>query len=355
MDQPPASATPRRRAILDLILLAVIGALLAAAIWAGFSALHRQFWGPSAFVERYLATLADGDAGAALAIPGVAIDTTELEAAGLPATSSDALLRRAVLTYDLADVEIVRESSAGGVTEVTATYAIDGTAGETTFRVRRSGTEGLVPRWTFETSPLGEIEVALRGSRQFTVNGFAIDQRQVSPDGAAADPLDPVALLVFTPGLYAVGVDTATAEADPVNVLADAALKSVPLEIQTTPTKEFTEVVSEKVSSFLGTCATQKVLQPTGCPFGMRIDDRVLPDTLEWSITSQPLVQIVPSGAFWEIAAATGTAHLEADVRSIFDGSVYRFSEDVPFVIDGTVEILPDGTASILVGSPALR
>lgn len=355
MDQPPAISTPPRRAILDLILLAVVGVLLVAAIWAGFSALYRQFWGPSAFVERYLATIAAGDAGAALAIPGVAIDTEDLEAAGLSTTASDALLRRAVLTYELSDIEVVREAPDADVIEVSASYTVDGTPGETTFRVRQTGTEGLVPRWGFETSPLAEIEVSLRGSRQFSVNGFEIDQRQVSPDGATADPLAPVSMLVFTPGIYEVGVDTATAAAEPVKVFADATLQSVPLDIQTTPTRAFRDVVAQKVSSFLAECATQKVLQPTGCPFGIRIDDRVQPDTLQWSIVTEPMVQIVPSGAFWSIASATGTAHLEADVRSIFDGHIYRFSEDVPFVIDGTVEILPDGTASILVGSPALR
>ena len=70
---------------------------------------------------------------------------------------------------------------------------------------------------------------------------------------------------------------------------------------------------------------------------------------------SGPPLTMVPDGAFWALSPSTGTAHLEADVRRLSNGYVYRVSKDVPFVIDGTVDILPDGTASILVGSPDLR
>ncbi|WP_230667616.1 hypothetical protein [Microbacterium sp. MEC084] len=351
----PPRRTPRQQLTRDLILLGVIFVLLAAAIWAGFSALYRQYWGPSAFVERYLELIAEGRAADALTVPGVAIDSADLEAAGLPVSASEALLRSAALTFGLRDVDITQERPVAGGYEVTAAYAIDGTRGQTVFTVRRSGTEGIVPRWSFETSPLGMLEVGVRGSMQFEVNDFEMDKRQVSPDGVDADPLAPVSLLVFSPGLYTVEVDTPTAEAEPVHVLADAALRKVPLDIQAQPTEAFADVVQQQVGSFLAECATQKVLQPTGCPFGIQIDDRVFPETLAWSILATPGVEIVPDGAHWAISPATGTAHIEVDVQALSTGAVYHLSEDVPFVIDGTVEILPDGTASILVGSPALR
>ncbi|MBF0815976.1 hypothetical protein E4U02_06105 [Microbacterium paludicola] len=371
MDQATATATPaaaapggtaepaerraRSRLTRDLLLLGIVGVLLAAAIWAGFSSLYRLFWGPSAFVERYIGMIADGDAAAALAVPGVALDDTDLEAAGLPITSSDALLRSAALTFELTDVAVTEKPVGDEEIEVTATYAIDGVAGKTTFHVTQVGSDGLTPRWGFATSPLAEIRATVLGSMQFSVNGFEMDKRQVSPDREKADPVAPVSLLVFSPGIYSVEVDTATAETGPVKVLADAALKSVPLEVQAEPTKAFTQVVKEKVSAFLAECSTQQVLQPSGCPFGIQIDDRVFADTIAWSIPSEPNVEIVPDGAYWAISPATGTAHIEADVRSIFNGLIYHYSEDVPFVIDGTVDILSDGTASILVGSPALR
>ena len=78
----------------DLGLLALVGLLLVAAVWAAVSAISREFYSPTAFVEHYLDLLAEGRAAEALAVPGVAVDSAALEAAGLPATSSQALLRR---------------------------------------------------------------------------------------------------------------------------------------------------------------------------------------------------------------------------------------------------------------------
>ncbi|GGH42672.1 hypothetical protein [Microbacterium album] len=339
----------------DLLLLGIVGALLAASIAAGFAVLYRQFWGPSAFVERYVSLLAEGRAAEALNVPGVALDTRDLEAAGLPATASEALLRSAVMNRPLSDVEVLSERTVDGVTEVTVGYLAEGRRASSTYRVVRDGTEGLVPRWSFATSPLAVIDLTVRGSMRFTVNDFEIDKRQVSPDGAEAEVLAPVPLLVFSPGLYAITVDTPTARAEETLVLADAAMRGVRVDIQAEPTEEFTGVVQEQVENFLRECGTQQVLQPTGCPFGISIDDRVDGETISWSIIQDPVVEIVPHGAYWAIAPATATAHVEAEVRSIFDGSVYQLSEDVPFVIDGTIDILPDGTASILIGSPMLR
>src|SRR5918994_1666811 len=102
------AAVPRRRLGRDLTLLALIGVLLIAAVAAGAAALYREFYSPTAFVERYLGMLAEGRAADALAVPGVSVDSAELEAAGLPATPSDALLRRAALAT-LTDIAVVSE------------------------------------------------------------------------------------------------------------------------------------------------------------------------------------------------------------------------------------------------------
>ncbi len=40
----------------------------------------------------------------------------------------------------------------------------------------------------------------MRGADRFSVNGFEVDRRQVSAAGPAALPLEPLPLLVFTPG-----------------------------------------------------------------------------------------------------------------------------------------------------------
>jgi len=73
-------------------------------------------------------------------------------------------------------------------------------------------------------------------------------------------------------------------------------------------------------------------------------------DAPTWSIVEQPVVTVVPDGAGWRIPSAKAVAHIVVDIRSIFDGSVRTVEEDIAFRVDGEITVLPDGTASILVG-----
>lgn len=348
--EAPASAPRRRGTRGDLAALALVGVLLVGALTAGGVALYKEMYSPTAFALRYLALLSDGRAADALEVPGVAIDSTQLEAAGLPVTASDALLRQAALGT-LTDVKAVSETVDGDTTRVTVQYMAGAYPGTSTFEIERDGWIGVVPGWRFAKSPLSVIDLTVRGSMRFDVNGFEIDKRQVSVDGTEADPLAPIPMLVFSPGLYAVSVDTAISATDGVTVLADAPLAATPLDIQAEPTEEFVAVVQQRVDEFLAQCATQQVLQPTGCPFGFYVQNRI--DGLPvWSIAQNPTVTVTPDGANWAIPAAEAVAHIEVDIRSLFDGTVRHVSEDVPFALDGTITVLPDGKASISIGGP---
>lgn len=353
---PPATRTEtvaaprrRRRLAFDLTALAVVGALLIGAIASTGAVLYRQLYSPTAFVLDYLHLLEDHRASDALLVPGVAVAEAEAEA-GLDGRASDALLRGDALG-DLSDIEPVSEVAASdGTVAVTVSYRVGRHTGMTTFEVERDGSVGPAPTWRFASSPLAVIQLAVRGSMEFMVNGFAIDKRQVSPDGMEADPLEPVALLAFSPGLYSITVDTAVTESPGVAVLTDAPLTTVPVSFQASPTDEFVDVVQRKVDAFLAECATQKVLQPTGCPFGYYVRNRIVePPT--WSITEKPKVALEPDGADWAITRTQAVAEIDVQIRSIFDGSVFDVSEEVPFFITGKITILPDGTASIAVSA----
>ena len=343
--------SPRRRRLsTDLTILSIIGVLLIAALGAGWASLYQQFWGPSAFVERYVGLIAAGHAADALGVPGVAVDSTHLAAAGLPESASDALLRRDALSA-LTEIRPLGERPVEGGVEVTIGFRAGGNEGSSTFTVEQDGWTGILPAWRFTKSPLAVIDVTVRGSMAFDVNGFALDKRQVSPLGVDAAPLDPVALLVFSPGLYRVSVDTAIAETPGADVLADAPLARVPLELQAEPTEEFVSVVQERVDAFLDDCATQQVLQPTACPFGFVVQNRIA-NLPTWSIASYPTVTLEPDGAGWAVPPVEAVAHISVDIRSLFDGSVRTVEEDVAFGLDAEITVLPDGSASILVGSP---
>lgn len=334
-----------------LVVIALIGVLLIAAIGAGAASLYREFYSPRAFVLHYLELLQDRRSAEALAVPGVAVDSAELETAGLPATASEALLRPESL-MTLTDATVTDERADGDRTRVTVTYTAGGYAGTTTFDVQPDTTGGLLPRWRFARSPLAVMKLSVDGSMRFAVNGFEVDKRQVSIDGADADPTAALPLLVFSPGLYSVAVDTAISSTPGVAVLADAPLAGIPVDVQAQPTTEFIGVVQQRVEEFLSACAEQKVLQPTGCPFGFTVRNRI-DDAPTWSIVEQPQVTVVPDGAGWRIPDAKAVAHIDVDIRSIFDGSVRTVEEDVAFTVDGQISVLPDGSASILIGGSA--
>lgn len=351
-----AVVRPRRRRIgFDLTALALIGVLLAGAIGTTGILMYRHLYSPTAFVLNYLDLLGRGQAADALTLPGVAIDSSELSGTGAAdaerfTSASDALLRQAALA-PLSNASGVSEvADDDGSVLVTVDYTAGAYEGTSTFRVRQSGWLGVAPAWRFAESPLAVIDLTVRGSMQFQVNGFEIDKRQVSPLQGEADPLAPVSLLVFSPGLYSIRVDTAITTSPGVAVLSDQPAAGIPVELQTQPTDEFVAVVQDRVNTFLAECATQQVLQPTGCPFGFPVRNRIVePPT--WSIVQQPLVALAPSGANWTIERTEATAHIQVDIQSLFDGSVRQVDEDVPFFLTGEVAILPDGTASITVAA----
>lgn len=351
MDQTPLPA--RRRSLgTDLTIITVVGMLLLGAFGAGAIALYREIYSPAAFVERYLSLLSDARAADALRVPGVAVDRDQLLALGLDSTPSEALLRSAALG-DLSEIEVIEETlGEDGVTRVRAQYLAGGHPGTSTFRVVQDGWNGVVPRWRFAESPLAVIDLVIRGSDEVTVNGFTFDRRQVAPEGIDADPLMPVSLLVLTPGIYSLSVDTAVSHTPGVRVLTDSPRRITPVDLQTEPTEEFVRVVQEQVEDFLEQkCATQNVLMPTACPFGFTVQHQLASEP-QWAIAQHPMIEVVPDGAHWQIPPTEAIAHVEVDVRSLFDGSVQTVDEDVPFRINGTVTLLADGSLSIKIGSP---
>lgn len=344
----PQGRRTRRRLAADLTALALVGVLLIAALAAAGTVLYAQLYSPAAFVKSYLALLADKRAADALELPGVAVSSDQLAAAGLPDAASDVLLRSTVLG-EIDDIEPVSTVTDGPVTRVTMAYELDGERAQSTFAVSQDGWIGVVPRWRFAESPLAVLDVVVRGSMRFDVNGLELDKRQVSPDGADARPLDAVALLVFAPGRYEVAVDTAISATPGDAVVADAPMRAVDVELQAEPTDEFIAVVQKEVEGYLDDCATQQILQPTGCPFGYYVQDRIdgLPT---WTITQQPAVTVLPDGANWFIPPADGVAQIHVNIVSLFDGTISETVADVPFSVHGRITVLPDGTASIRIG-----
>ena len=310
----------RRSAISWLVVFAIlIGGFV-----ASIAALNADLYSAHGFVRTYLDALARKDSAAALAIDGVAVEGT------------DDLLTDDSLS-DLTALTLVRDTqNADGTHTVVYDYAIGGEAGRSEFHVQHSGTRfGVFNDWSFVASPISTIAVSVSNDNRFDVNGTELDEAG--------------AYLVFTPGLYIVGHTSTFLEAEPAPVAMIEPGTIVDAAITVQANDAFISTVQDEVDGYLQDCAAQKVLQPTGCPFGRPITNQVDGEPI-WSITTYPLIEIEPGdeSGEWRVNDAIGTANLDVAVRSLFDGTVEQRNDAVPFEV--SYRITFDGNKLVIDG-----
>jgi hypothetical protein len=295
-----------------------VGAFLVAALacTGAVVALNATVFGPGDFVRVYLDALARGDARSALDLPGV-----DAGSAG------DQLLTDDVLT-GLSGIRQIADVATGADRHrVTFDWTAPQGSGTTTFEVQRIGTRlGLFPEWGFAVSPTAVLALDVQHDPRFTANGVPSSTGLVGP-GA-------IDIAVLVPGSYVLAHDSAFLRADDVTVLADDPGAVLTTTVDVEPSPAFAPALSDGAAAHLTACATQKVLFPTGCPFGETIRNRVVSDP-EWTIVDLPdtaglSVEPGPFG-YWVAGPAPATAHLVVKVESLFDGSLSTFDQDVPF------------------------
>lgn len=305
-----------RRALLSWTL---VFALLAAGFGASVLALNSTLYSAGGFVLSYLDVLQRHDAGAALATPGV--------------TGASALVTdETVGGFD--GVHLVSDIESGGQHTVRVGYTIAGTEQITQFEVERTGTRlGLFPTWQFTVSPIATLGVRVDHDTRFTANGV---------DAAVGE----YAMLV--PMVVDLDHDTTYLEALHVRPFLTEVGSVFDAIVEVTPKEGFTAGATEAITLFLDTCATQQVLKPTGCPFGTDVANRL--DSLPtWSITKYPTASLEPRDTAWQ-TTGDGTAHITAQVKSLFDGSVSTLDTDVPFSATFVITVGPDDSLSVSLG-----
>lgn len=326
-----------RRSVLPW--LAALGAIVIA-LSGGLVAVNATALGAPGFVRLYLDLLSRGDADGALDLPGVRDGLPELAAdLGLElADIDDTMLARAALP-GLDDIRQVSDvEGEAGTRLVTVAWTSDGVDGETTFTVEPDGTRlGLFPEWRFAVSPIAIAQLDVRGDLRYRVGEL---------DANTTGSVMPTALLA--PGRYVVEHETEYLRADPVEVLVDAPAAELPVRVDVEAGPRFVDEVSEEVDRFLDECTTQRVLQPSGCPFGFEVADRIDGEPV-WSMVEYPRIRLVPGDdiATWRVPATPAVAHLRVDIRSLFDGSVREYDEDEPFEVRFLVQFTDDGGLAI--------
>jgi hypothetical protein len=315
----------------EIITWTVVAAIIVAVFGGTVLVLNATLYSASGFVRSYLDSLARHDVDGALELAGTV-------AAG---DASDELLVAGALG-DLSDLALVSDNTdAQGIHRVVYSFTSGGTTGESTFSVRPQGTLlGLFPTWAFESSPLGVLQVIPQHGANFTVNGVAVQ---------AGAPDQPAPYLVFAPGTYELASKSLYLEAATTDVTASQPGAAVIASVKLLPTKAFVAQVQKEVNKYLDDCSEQEVLQPTGCPFGEQIDNRIV-STPAWSIAHYPKVSLKPGPqGSWLMPSTDAAAHLVVDVKSLFDGRVSTFDEDVPFASSYVVTFLPD--AKLLISA----
>jgi hypothetical protein len=321
-----------------VITWVVLGGLIAAAFAGTVIALNATLYSASGFAGSYLAALSRHDVSAALELAGPA------SVAGGEKASRELLDSRAL--GELSDIRLLGDTGqADGRHRVTYSYSLTGkgisgttssTMGTTTFTVERAGTRmGLFTAWRFATSPTGTLTITPQHDSTFTVNGMYL---------GSTGPDVPRSFLALVPGNYLLGHDSDYFTAKPVPVPITGAGITTKAAVDVQANSFFTKQVQKGLDSELAKCATQKVLLPTGCPFGKQIGDRI-EGAPAWSIVRNPVVHIAPATTpgTWQVPQTEGTAHLTVRVRSIFDGSVSTFDEDVPFTVSYLISFKANG------------
>jgi len=307
-----------------VITWSAVFALLIAGFAASVVALNADLYSAHGFVKGYLSALARQDSASALEVPGVQTSNS-----AAPDLLTDAAMGQ------LSDVRVVRDTANADATHtVVVEYTMAApdsseTPGTSTseFVVARDGTRlGLFPTWRFVTSPLNTVSVTVQHDTTFDVNGYTVT--------STAEAGTPGTYLVFAPGRYDVDHESAylTAETVPLRVSAIGEISDVTVDVQAN--EEFVAEVQKHVGAYLEECTTQQVLMPTGCPFGKALANRVESAPV-WSMATEPAVTIVPGvePGTWAVPKTPAAAHLVVDVRSLFDGTLSTFDEDVPFEV----------------------
>ena len=320
----------------SVLTWSVVFAVLVAAFAITVLALNSTVYSAGGFVRGYLDALSRKDTVAALEVPGVRL-----------ANDADATLLTPAALGEFDDYTIVRDiADADGGRTVAVEYSLGGEQHSTEFTVTPQPARfGLFSGWRFLTSPLTAVSITVLHDQDFEVNGLEVTS------AARAD--QPASYLVFAPGLYDLGHTSTFLTAEPVAlpVTTLGEILDATVDVQANP--EFVEKLQTELAGFLDTCATQTVLMPTACPFGREVANRVVSEP-RWSIADYPTATIEPGGipGTWAMPSTDGTAHLAVDVRSLFDGTVSTFDDDVAFTVEYLIAF-EAGNTLVITAVPA--
>lgn len=278
---------------------------------------------PQHQVKAYLNALEDGDGGAALGLLHATVpdaNAAMLDGAALKAS-----------VEDIEDLELEDPIPAGdNVVELPVHYTVDGTAHTTTFTLEKTGTTWLFfSQWSFVPSTLPTISVDVINENEASLNGT----RVALPEGKNS-------FAVFYPGTFEAHYASDYFAAPVVESVLTGPqnAQDARLTLATEATPKLIEDLSNQVNAFLDSCAEQRVLQPSGCPFSASMD-RVQDNTIDWSIAEYPEVKVEPFNGSWVLSPLTGVAILNVVEIDLFTGASVERELEQEFGFTGRLSV----------------
>lgn len=329
----------------------IVGLLAVAAIV--ITVLNARVYNAQAAVEEYVAALLSGDGSTATALAQAHLASDAPEKISTVLLDGEPLAAAASV---LSDAEIVavetdipqsfrNDSVAQQVVEIRYT---DPSAQQqvTSVVVDRVGSSWLFfAQWRLHPMPLQQIELT---PTQMPDNAKA-DEPVAHIHGQPTPLLGtngaPATLASFAPAIISLDYSGTYLEVPETehfvvhDVLPSGATVDFAFDVQLT--QQVDDAITQEVQEELQRCTQQQVLQPTGCPFGYQTTNRVLPDSVAWSI-NVPEVRYSWDDSEPSIDRIMATAVLSAQEIDIGSGQQTEVRHEAPFEMTAQLELTPE-------------
>jgi hypothetical protein len=307
----------------DVRILGVTGLLFFAVVIA---ILNATVYTPEATVMRYLSALGDGRGADVESIVwgsnGSLIDDIRLP--------TDAAERPR-------DPEIIDTYRTAGLVVVTVRVVLDGRAVESQLTVERDASWTPLATWRFVDPPIATVQIESTLGSGASVNGV-----RANAEGFA-----------YVPSIATIAAPSRWFDAEPQKILLDSLSRDYSLAIELIPSTPLIDDMGAAVRDYLDACAAQKTLVPKKCPFA-GFTSEAIADGPVWSIGTYPALSIAVKDGDWFVSGK-GTAELSVSLVDFATEKTVKYSEVIPYTIEGTIAGLDGANPRLVVANTVPR
>lgn len=315
--------------------------------------LNATLYNAEAPVEDYVAALTAGDGATAMAISAgyladdapedistVLLDGEPLAASAAPLEDAEIVAVDDEVPESFQDEDLTQQ-----VVEIRYQDA-DDQSRATSVVVDKPGTSWLFfDQWEMHPTPLQQIVLAPSRMPENSKADEPVAHLYEHATPLLAADGEPAVIAAFAPsiieleyqGTYLEAAEPATHAV--TDLLGAGATSELAFQVDLTSAVD--EAINHQVQQQLERCTSQTVLKPAGCPFGYETTNRVVPETVSWSI-GMPEVQYSWDGSEPAIDRIMATAELSAQEIDIGSGQQAATDYEEVFEMSAELELTPE-------------